>query len=645
VGGWRTSLARFAELLGLWALTGQAVLGALGDAPELALWYGADRRDLVVSAVVFLLVVPVAGWAVVALVGLRWPRAAASLQALLLAGLAGVFVVAATTAWPIGLRVALGVLGAALVFAGYRRTREMRTWLAVLAVAAPVFVALFVFGSPMGEALGAHGSDRIADVEVPEDPPPVVLLVLDEFPTASMLDDDGEIDAEHFPNLAALRHEATWYRNHTTVAEETVRALPALLTGRYVRTGSLPVWAQHPDNLFRLLAASHRLDVTEAMTQLCSPTLCAETTRGTSGAPARDLLGDMVDVLEARLGLSDADAQRAEQLDAFAERVITRVGTTAGTDRQPARMAGFLDGLRPTDEPTLHFLHLVLPHRPWRLYADGTAYDDQHDPPTWGQYDAWDRTVVHHRHLLQARYTDELVGAVVARMKATGLYDEALLVVVSDHGAAFVPGGDVRRITTPDSLPQILFSPLFVKLPGQREGGTSDENVQLIDVVPTIARAVGVQIPWPVDGEPIGERGPTKRYIRTALGDDRVTDETIGAARALRRLLALEPPSHDPPWSALPYARTEDGEPALGEIVAELSDQFLDAVVDVDVPPSSARPPFVAAVVDGDVVSVAPVVDEGARLFITRRDYGRTVDVEVRAVERSPSDVAMSSPR
>jgi hypothetical protein len=50
-------------------------------------------------------------------------------------------------------------------------------------------------------------------------------------------------------------------------------------------------------------------------------------------------------------------------------------------------------------------------------------------------------------------------------------------------------------------------------------------------------------------------------------------------------------------------------------------------------------------VVDGDVVSVAPVVDEGARLFITRRDYGRTADVEVRAVERSPSEVAMSSPR
>ena len=48
---------------------------------------------------------------------------------------------------------------------------------------------------------------------------------------------------------------------------------------------------------------------------------------------------------------------------------------------QPARFADFLEGLVPAEEPTLHFVHLILPHGPWRFFPDGTEYESPDGDP------------------------------------------------------------------------------------------------------------------------------------------------------------------------------------------------------------------------------------------------------------------------
>ena len=53
--------------------------------------------------------------------------------------------------------------------------------------------------------------------------------------------------------------------------------------------------------------------------------------------------------------------------------------------------------------------------------------------------------------------------------------------------------------------------PLFVKEPGQTEGDVSDANVLTIDVLPTIADVLDIEIPFEVDG-------------RSALGAPRSSD-------------------------------------------------------------------------------------------------------------------------
>ena len=54
--------------------------------------------------------------------------------------------------------------------------------------------------------------------------PPVVLIVLDEFPVDSLLLPDGRIDARRFPGFASLARHSTWFPNAGAVYLVSVRA-------------------------------------------------------------------------------------------------------------------------------------------------------------------------------------------------------------------------------------------------------------------------------------------------------------------------------------------------------------------------------------------------------------------------------------
>src|SRR3954469_20633502 len=99
---------------------------------------------------------------------------------------------------------------------------------------------------------------------------PVVLVVFDAFQSTLLEDANGDIDATRFPNIAALAHEATWYRNATTAHENTAFSVPAILDGKAPELGTQPTARFHPESLFSLLAVDHRLNVHEEVTQMCA---------------------------------------------------------------------------------------------------------------------------------------------------------------------------------------------------------------------------------------------------------------------------------------------------------------------------------------------------------------------------------------
>ena len=91
--------------------------------------------------------------------------------------------------------------------------------------------------------------------------------------------------------------------------------------------------------------------------------------------------------------------------------------------------------------------------------------------------------------------------------------------VVADHGMSFRLGHD-RRLVRAENVQDLAPVPFFLKAPGQKRGRISDRRLQTVDVLPTIADTLGVDIPWKVDGRsalaPPGSRGAARSSPRSS---------------------------------------------------------------------------------------------------------------------------------
>ena len=100
--------------------------------------------------------------------------------------------------------------------------------------------------------IAGGGSGDLGEVTVPELGGPVVVLVLDEFPAATIMRPDGTINSDRFPGFAELASVSTWFRNASSQHNLTHRAVPSILDGRLAADGTLPTYSDHPRNLFTL---------------------------------------------------------------------------------------------------------------------------------------------------------------------------------------------------------------------------------------------------------------------------------------------------------------------------------------------------------------------------------------------------------
>lgn len=129
--------------------------------------------------------------------------------------------------------------------------------------------------------------------------------------------------------------------------------------------------------------------------------------------------------------------------------------------------------------------------------------------------DDWAVTQRFQAHLLQVGYADTLLGRIVDRLEREGLYDSALVVVVSDHGVSLRPGLPPRSLASGgENASEILSVPLLIKLPDQRAGSVSDRNVETIDVLPTILAVLGADIPQFIDGHSLLDPERPERSLK-----------------------------------------------------------------------------------------------------------------------------------
>ena len=184
----------------------------------------------------------------------------------------------------------------------------------------------------------------------------------------------------------------------------------------------------------------------------------------------------------------------------------------AGSELCARGFCNLLHSITPDRRPSLYVLHVLLPHVPWIYLPSGKRYTGNvrripgidEEAGVW-QDDDWLTLQAYQRYLLQLSYTDRALGRVLARLRATGVYDRALVIATPDHGLSF-RAGEPRRNVTRANMPDIAFVPLFVKLPGQKRGRVVDGFARTSDILPTIADAVHARIPWHVDGRSLLHR-------------------------------------------------------------------------------------------------------------------------------------------
>ncbi|HEV3206374.1 MAG TPA: sulfatase-like hydrolase/transferase [Terriglobales bacterium] len=95
---------------------------------------------------------------------------------------------------------------------------------------------------------------------------------------------------------------------------------------------------------------------------------------------------------------------------------------------------------------------------------------------------------------------DSAVGKLVAALRGSKLYDDALIVVASDHGQGLgAHGEDTHGVFLYD---ETLHVPLLLKLPqGQSAGKRVRVHARLVDIAPTILEIAGVTIPSQMQGQ------------------------------------------------------------------------------------------------------------------------------------------------
>jgi hypothetical protein len=296
--------------------------------------------------------------------------------------------------------------------------------------------------------------------------PPVVVLIFDEFPTDALLRPDGSIDAERFPHFADLAAHSTWFPNAFTVYDSTFKSVPAIMDGVTPRRGTAADFRSHPRSIYTLMdRLGYGIVDVASGEALCPPRICP-------------------DVRHRRPG------------------VLKRL---AGGGRPP-RLHGWVGSIRSRGRPTFYLHHALLPHEPWIYLPSGHQSRPSGNDPVPeinGPKGFGDRALTNHnetRHLLQVGFVDRQVGLLLARLRRTGLFDQALVVVTADHGYAFEVGVKDRRLVTETNVEEIAPVPMFVKAPGQTEGEVDASFMRSLDVTPTIADLLGARIEWPHDG-------------------------------------------------------------------------------------------------------------------------------------------------
>ena len=155
------------------------------------------------------------------------------------------------------------------------------------------------------------------------------------------------------------------------------------------------------------------------------------------------------------------------------------------------------------DRPWFLYLGLIDTHVTYRAKQ---PWLDQYDPGYKGRFDKSygddgpggapkDMTDREKQHVIalydsNVSYQDDQLGKLIDKLKAWGVWDQTMLIVVADHGEELWEDGKAGHGGSEHET--LLHVPLIIHYPPLFPAGKVTEGVEGIDIVPTIADALGV---------------------------------------------------------------------------------------------------------------------------------------------------------
>jgi len=165
-----------------------------------------------------------------------------------------------------------------------------------------------------------------------------------------------------------------------------------------------------------------------------------------------------------------------------------------------------------TADPFFLFVHVFDPYAPYtpppqhaRLFTapeyDGpfrTAF-----PTVWEngvpvmtvdrKWSAADRAQIVSLYDGEIHYADSLVGRLLDKLRALGMIERTIVIIVSDHGEEFFDHGRLGHSHT--LYDELLLVPLVIRFPSASHHGRITRQVRSMDIFPTVLDAVGLPVP------------------------------------------------------------------------------------------------------------------------------------------------------
>lgn len=120
--------------------------------------------------------------------------------------------------------------------------------------------------------------------------------------------------------------------------------------------------------------------------------------------------------------------------------------------------------------------------------------------------------------------SDRALGEVLNALKQRGLYENTLIVVLSDHGEQFLEHGKIGHVHS--LCEEVLRVPMVMKLPRGRAAGRRESGLwRHLDVMPSILHLVGLPVPTQIEGRAF-EIDPGRRdmaipaFFQADVGED-----------------------------------------------------------------------------------------------------------------------------